>query len=125
VRSLARFGPAASPAADAILKAAREDKEKEIRIAAVRAFSAALGPGLKSRIKDLYPVLDDPDPEVRIACIEEIAGLGNSLKEDAETLGVLRKKLSDPQSKVRQTAAEAIKRIERVPPPPEKKPDPV
>lgn len=124
VRALARFGAASSPAADALLKAAREDKEKDIRVAAVRAFSVALGPGLRARIEELYPVLDDPDPEVRCACIEEIAGLGNALKDDDDTLCKLKKKLRDPHSKVRQTAADAIKRIERVPPP-EKKPSTV
>jgi HEAT repeat protein len=122
VRALARFGPAASPAADALLKTAREDKDQDIRVAAVRAFALALGPGLKGRVKDLYPVLDDPVPEVRIAVIEELGALGNALKDDAETLSVLRKRLSDPQAKVRQAAAEAIKRIEKVPPPPDKKP---
>lgn len=120
--ALARFGPAASPAADALLKAAREDKDRDLRVAAVRAFAQALGPGLRNRAKDVYPILDDPDPEVRIAAIEELGSLGNALKDDAETLGVLRKKLSDPQAKVRETAAAALKRIEKPPPPPEKKP---
>lgn len=120
IRTLARFGPAASPVADAILKAARTDKDREVRVAAVRAFAAALGPNLKGRAKDLYPSLDDTELEVRVTTIEALGALGNDLKDDTETLAALRKRLSDPQAKAREAAAQAIKRIES-PPPPEKK----
>ncbi|HJZ56995.1 MAG TPA: HEAT repeat domain-containing protein, partial [Gemmataceae bacterium] len=105
-----------------ILRVARSDPDKQARVDGVRAFAASLGPGLKGRVKDLYPILEnDPDFEVRLAAVEELGALGNALKDDAETIAMLRKRLSDPQAKVRIAAAEAIKRIEQ-PPPPEKKP---
>ena len=62
----------------------------------------------EDRAKDLIPLLDkDPDFEVRIAIVEEFAALGNELKDDKETLAALRRRQSDPQVQVRQTAAQA------------------
>ena len=53
----------------------------------------------------------------------EIASLGMELKEDKDTLAALRKRLSDPQVKVREAATAAIRRIEKKPEKPhEKKP---
>ncbi len=124
VRTLGTFGTEARPAADALLKLATGSKDKNIRVDAVRAFGSALGPGLKGRLKDILPLTEsDPDFEVRLAVVEEIAALGNAIKDDRETMATLRKRQSDPQVKVREAAAAAIRRIERKPEkPPEKKP---
>ena len=56
--------------------------------------------------------------------MEELGSLGMELKDDKETMAALRKRLSDPQVKVREAAAVAIRRIEKKPDPkpPEKKP---
>jgi HEAT repeat protein len=124
-RALGLLGTAAKPAADALFKLATESKDKGIRIDALRAFGSALGDGIKDRLKDLIRVMEsDMDYEVRLAAVEEIGSLGMQLKDDKETLGALRKRLSDQQVKVREAAALAIRRIERKPDPkpPEKKP---
>jgi HEAT repeat protein len=126
-RTLGTFRTAAIPAADALLKAAETDKAKEIRADAVHAFGSALGATLKVRIKDLLALLKDPDFEVRIAVVEEVGALGNELKDDAETLKVLRGRLSDQHNKVREAAAIAIRKIEKKAEPkkdPEQKKDP-
>ena len=125
----ATFGTAGKPAADALLKVAGNPKEKKgLRVDTVRAFGSALGPGLRGRAKDLIALLDrDPDFEVRIAIVEEFAALGNEIKDDKETIAALRRRMSDPQVKVREAAAQAIDRINKPPKkpadkPPEKKP---
>ena len=124
LRTLGTFGVDARPAADALLKLATGTADKNTRVDAVRAFGSALGPALKDRVKDLIRVLEmDPDFEVRVVAVEEIGALGNDLKDDKETITALRKRLSDPQVKVRESAAAAIRRIERkADKPPEKKP---
>ncbi len=79
-RTLGTFGPSAAPAADDLFKVFTTDKQKDIRVDAVRAFGSALGPlGVKARLKDLRPLLDpakQPDYEVRLALVEEIGALG-------------------------------------------------
>jgi HEAT repeat protein len=124
IRTLGTFGADARPAADALLKVATGTADKNTRVDALRAFGSALGPALKDRVKDLIRVLEtDPDFEVRVVAVEEIGALGNDLKDDKETITALRKRLSDPQVKVRESAAAAIRRIERkADKPPEKKP---
>jgi HEAT repeat protein len=124
LRTLGTFGVDARPAADALLKLATGTADKNTRVDAVRAFGSALGPALKDRVKDLIRVLEmDPDFEVRVVAVEEIGALGNDLKDDKETITALRKRLSDPQVKVRESAAAAIRRIERkAEKPPAKKP---
>jgi HEAT repeat protein len=112
-RILGTFGTAAAPAADMLLKVAERDKAKDIRADAIHAFGSALGPALKGRLADILPLLRDPDFEVRLAVIEEVGVLGSELKSDAETIKVLRARLSDPHAKVREAAAFAMRRIEK------------
>ena len=120
-RTLGTFGPVAKPAAAALWKLATESTDKGFRIDAVRAFGSALGTDLKGRLKDVIRMMEsDPEFEVRIALVEEIGALGNDIKDDKEAMGALRKRLSDPQGKVREAAAAAIRRIEKKP---EKGPD--
>jgi len=116
VVALGNFGPAAKPAGEAILKLATQAKEKGLRIDAVRAFGSALGPALKERLKDMIAIMEnDADFEVRLAAVEEIGALGPALANDTITLAALRKRTSDPQVKVREGAAAAIRRIEKKP----------
>jgi hypothetical protein len=56
--------------------------------------------------------------------VEEIGALGNELRTDAETLKVLRTRLSDPHVKVREALAIAIRKIEKKPDPKEPKKEP-
>jgi HEAT repeat protein len=124
-RVFGTFGTAGKPAADALLKVAGNLKEKKgLRVDAVRAFGSALGPGLRERAKDLIALLEkDPDFEVRIAIVEEFAALGHDVKDDKETIAALRRRMSDPQVKVREAAAQAIERINKPPKKPvDKKP---
>jgi HEAT repeat protein len=116
-RILGTFGTAAAPAADALLKAAEVDKVKDTRADAVHAFGSALGPALKTRIKDILMLLKDPEFEVRLAVIEEVGALGTELKDDTETLKTLRGRLSDQHAKVREAAAMALRKIEKKPEP--------
>lgn len=140
-RALGTFGPDAAPVAEELLKVVATDKQKDVRVDAVRAFGSALGPvGLKARLKDLRPLLDpakQPDYEVRLALVEEIGTLGYehlgtdltsavpAVKAEAqETVGALRQRLADPQLKVREAAGIAVRKIEKKPEPkkePEKK----
>jgi HEAT repeat protein len=117
-RVLGTFGTDAVPAADALLKAAEADVVAEVRVNALRAFGSALGPALKARTADVIRVLEkDPDHEVRQVAVEELGALGPELKDDAEALKTLRKRLSDPHIKVREAAAAAIRKIEKKPEP--------
>lgn len=126
VRTLGTFGPAALPVANSILTVAGTEKIKDIRVDAVHAFGSALGAELKGRIKDLLPILQDRDYEVRLAVVEELGALGNEIKGDAATMKALRARLSDPHVKVREAVAAAIKQIEkkRDPAEPKKEPEP-
>ena len=121
---LGSFGTAAKPAIEPLLKLATESKDKGLRIDALRAFGSALGSGLKERLPVMIRIMEsDVDFEVRLAAVEEIAALGIELKDDKDTLTALRKRQSDPQVKVREAAAAAIRRIEKKPEKPvEKKP---
>jgi HEAT repeat protein len=124
VIGLGAFGVAAKPAAESLLKLATGAKSKGLRIDAVRAFGSALGPALKERQGDVIRIMEsDAEYEVRLAAVEELGALGPAIKDDKEAMAALRKRLSDPQLKVREAAAVAIRRVEKKPEPkPAKKP---
>ena len=106
------------------MKVASSDKAKDICVDAVYAFGSAVGKdGLKKRLKDVLALLSEPDYRVRIAVINDVASLGAELKDDEATMKILRGRLRDPHLKVRETAREAIERIEKKPEP-KKDPDP-
>ena len=120
-RTLNTFGAAAGSAADAMLKLAKEDKDKGLRLDGVRGYCSANGPALKNHVANLLPLMkDDPEFEVRLAVVEELAALGNELKDDKVVLEALQQRRSDPQVKVREAAAAAIRRITLKPMPPKK-----
>jgi HEAT repeat protein len=123
-RVLATFRTGGRAAADALLKVAGNlDEKKGLRVDAVRAFGSVLGAGLKERVKDLVGLLEkDPDYEVRLAVVEEIAALGPELRDDKETIAALRRRQADAQLKVREAAAVAVQKI-TAPKKPDKGPD--
>lgn len=131
-RALGTFGTDAGAAADALFKVWTTDAVKDIRVDAVRAFGSAIGPtGVKARLKDIRPQLDpkaQPDFEVRLALVEEIGSLGYgnigadlastdaAVKAEAvATVAALRLRTADPQLKVRDAAAQAVRKIEKKP----------
>jgi HEAT repeat protein len=117
-RTLGTFGPSANSAADELFKVAKSDKQKDIRVDAVRGFGSVLGPaGVKERVKDFLSLLVDPEYEVRLAVVEEIGALGNDLMQDRETIKALRVRLSDPHPKVRDAVMTALNKIEKKPEP--------
>ncbi len=115
VRTLGSFGPPAKAAADPLLKAATTNPDKAMREDAVHAFASVLGPdGVKGRAADLVKVMEaDAEFEVRLAAVEELGALGPLGKENPVILPALRQRQSDPQVKVRQAAAAAVRRIEK------------
>jgi HEAT repeat protein len=120
-RTLNTFGAAAGSAADAMLKLAKEDKDKTLRLDGVRGYCSAHGPALKNHVGNLLPLMKaDPEFEVRLAIVEELAALGNELKDDKAVLEALQVRRSDPQVKVREAATTAIRRITQKPTPPKK-----
>lgn len=114
VRTLGVFGPPAKAAADPLLKAATAGADKDFREDAVRAFAAVLGADVKSRAADFIRIMEaDAEFEVRLAAVEELGALGPAAKDDPVILSALRRRQSDPQVKVRQAAAAAVRRIEK------------
>lgn len=131
-RALGTFGTDAATAADALLKVWTTDSVKDIRVDAVRAYGSALGPiGMKAKLKDLRPQLEpkaQPDYEVRLALVEEIGSLGYEYigidltstdpatkAEAVATVAALRLRTADPQLKVREAAALAVRKVEKKP----------
>lgn len=114
--TLARFGSTARAAEPALMKAIRSDPDKAVRLNAVRTVFASYGAEAEKLIPTFTERLAaDPDFEVRVAIAEEFGGLGPTGKA---ALPALRASQRDPQIKVREAAAAAIKRIEAPPPKP-------
>jgi len=90
-------------------KAFEADKDKQVRGAALRALCEGFGPDAKTLIPTIAARLKvEPEFDVRIAIIEEFAALGDDGKD---ALPALRDAQKDPQTKVREAATGAIKRI--------------
>ena len=122
VLALSRFGGAAKLASAELTRVFKEDVDKTVRTYAVHALSQSYGTDAKSLIPLLTERLKaDTDFEVRIVIVEELGSLG---AEGKEALPALREARRDPQIKVREAAAEAIKRIEKPTPPPMPTPKP-
>ena len=90
-------------------KAFEEDKDKQVRGAALRALCEGFGADAKALIPTIVARLKvEAEFDVRIAIIEELGALGTDGKD---ALPALREAQRDPQTKVREAAAGAIKRI--------------
>jgi HEAT repeat protein len=116
VAALDQFGPNAKPALAELLKAAREDKDKFIRTTAMHTIGGIgkdLGTDSRAVVKDLLMICNDPIFEVRLAAIETLGNLGaEALGEDLPTvLNKLNDLTRDSQRAVRETAADAVKKL--------------
>ncbi len=92
------------------LKAAFEtDKDKQVRGAALRALTVGFGADAKTLIPMIAARLKvEPEFDVRIAMVEELGALEADGKD---ALPALREAQKDAQTKVREAATAAIKRI--------------
>jgi len=97
------------------MKVILSDPDKAVRLNAVRTVFASYGEEAAKLIPTFTERLAaDPDFEVRVAIAEEFGGLGPAGKP---ALPALRTAQRDPQIKVREAAAAAVKRIEAPPKP--------
>jgi HEAT repeat protein len=111
VLALARFGPAARAAEDALKRSFKDDVEKQVRSSAVHTLCMAYGTDAKTLIPLMTERLKaDPDFEVRVVVAEELGTLG---ADGRAAVPALREAQRDSQIKVREAAAAAVKRIER------------
>lgn len=111
--ALAKLGFVAKRSEQAIRQIMIGDPDKEVRALAVRALTATYATDQVELIPLLSDRLaNDTDFEVRIAIAEELGSFGNSGKS---AIPALRAATKDPQRKVREAAAAAIKQIERPP----------
>lgn len=109
VIALGRFGVAAKSQVDRLKKLAEDDKDALARGYALHSLSQIHG----SQTVDLLPfysqrLKEDPDFEVRVIAAEEIGALGQAAKSAAPALQEARR---DQQIKVREAAAQALKRV--------------
>ncbi len=100
----------AARAAEAELKvAARRDSATVVRVYAIHALAAANALEPEPLISFLGECLKaDPEPDVRIAIVQELGGMG---AKGTAGLGILREAQRDTQVKVREAAKVAIRRI--------------
>jgi len=120
VEALDKFGPDAKPALPELMKAAREDKDKFIRTTALHALGGIgkdLGADSRAVVKDLLTICNDPIFEVRLAAIETLGNLGaEAIGADLPAvLNKLNDLSKDSQRAVRDTAADAVKKLKPTP----------
>ncbi len=111
--TLGKFGSAVRGVEADLLKALRSDADKQVRLNVVRTLCSGYGVDAPALIPVLTERLKgDPAFEVRVAVAEELGALGPSGKPALPALRIAQR---DPQIKVRDAAAAAIKSIERPP----------
>lgn len=107
--ALAKFTGGGKLVEKELKKAFEDDKDKQVRGAALRALCEGFGSDAKLLIPTIVARLKvEPEFDVRIAIIEELSALGADGKD---ALPALREAQKDPQTKIREAAAGAIKRI--------------
>jgi HEAT repeat protein len=109
--TLGKFGPAIHTVEAQLLKAMASDPDKGVRLNAVRTLVSGFGTDAPQLIPALTKQLRaDTDFEVRVAIVEELGGMGSAGKPAVPALRIAQK---DPQVKVREAAAAALKNINR------------
>jgi HEAT repeat protein len=107
--ALAKLTVAAVSSLDALFAVAADDSDRDARIAAVQAIGAISSTDPARMITFFGEQLKrEKEFEVRIAMVDELGALGAA---GNAAIGTLRDAQRDPQVKVREAAAAAIKRI--------------
>jgi HEAT repeat protein len=96
-----------------VLRDALGHKNSEVRALALGAMDQ-MGARAGSALARLIELAADPDPTIRLRVANVLGGIGRSAQE---ALPALKRMLTDDNKSVRGAAREAIKRIERSPPP--------
>jgi HEAT repeat protein len=116
-QALAKFFVGAKAAAKELQAAFQADADKLVRAYALRALCVGLADDAKQLIPVLTARLDpvaEKEPEVRIAVCDELGGLG---PDGQPAVPALRTAQKDPNTKVRDAAAAAIKKVTAKPAP--------
>jgi HEAT repeat protein len=109
--ALGKIGPDAVAALTDLLKAAREP-DKSVRCHAIHAIGS-MGKSAATAIPELIRILKEDDViEVKVAAIEELGGFGPDAAAAVEPLTVAAK---DGRIAIREAAAEALKKIQKMP----------
>lgn len=107
--SLGKFGAGAKPAEPALTSAVCGDPDRFVRTYALHALATAHSEDPKSILPLLTERLKgDPEFEVRIAVAVEIGGFGPAA---IDAVNALREAQRDPQLKVREAAAAALRQV--------------
>jgi len=100
-RAVAALGQLQGPAIEDVLTGALADVDASVRVRAIRGLR---GSGTETAVQSLSGVLaGDPDPQVRLAALRALTSLPG-----ATTAQGLAKALSDPDARVRDTAARGL-----------------
>ena len=116
-QSLAKFFVGAKAASGELLKAFQSDADKLVRAYALRSLVVGYGEDAKTLIPDLTARLDpkvEKEPEVRIAICDEIGAMG---PDGAAAVIELRAAMKDPETRVRDAATAAMKKLTAKPTP--------
>jgi HEAT repeat protein len=111
-RTLGRIGPDAKTAVPALLQRLAEDEERDVREHAAKSLgligAQALGPLLPQTVKALIKGLEDEAADVRENSARSLGQLGA-----IEAIPDLRLIAEDPQPRVREAVAEALRQLEK------------
>jgi HEAT repeat protein len=109
VLSLGKMGGEIRESLAPLKEALKKDKDKTVRLFIVRTLPEALGADAKELVKDFADHLNnDPDGDVRLAIVQELAAIGPDAKE---AIPALREAERDIQVQVRSAATAAIRKI--------------
>jgi HEAT repeat protein len=110
-KSLAKFFVGAKAASAELLKAFQSDQDKLVRAYSLRSLCVGYGEDVKGLIPHLTARLSpevEREPEVRIAILDELGAMG----PDAQPAVVeLRAAQKDPETRVRDAATAAMKKV--------------
>jgi HEAT repeat protein len=88
---------------------ALRDSETAVRLKALDALSKGGGPFAESAVHSVLPLLEDPDPAIRLGAITVLEQIGPNA---GAAMPSLKSRLADSDNAVRSRATNALLRIE-------------
>ena len=113
-RVLEQIGPAGAPAADALGKALKTEKEDDIRAQFVEAL-VAMGPGAKPALPGLLPLVAEKGLTTALRAKAAVA-VAVADPTSPEVSAALVKAAGDPELDIRAAVADALGRLDPLPP---------